>query len=158
LLPSISLLPEIFLMGGTHVVKQGRNALFFKQPNKDDWNTVKNYLIRLESDILQNWCSNSQDILARVQYEDEQITTSADLVMDQTLIQIHSGSSLNDLKRLEIIVELFETVHLIRKTGTSITTAALFQPLSGIWLEFDLTAWDGTVLDTYIRSKLAINT
>jgi DNA helicase-2/ATP-dependent DNA helicase PcrA len=157
LLPSISLLPEIFLMGGTHVVKQGRNALFFKQPNKDDWNSVKNYLIRLESDILQNWCSNSQDILARVQYEDEQLIVCADLIMENTLICFNSGTSSNDMKRLEILVELFETVHLIRQKGFIIKTAAIFQPLSGLWIEMDLSNWDGTILDKHIRSKIIIS-
>lgn len=152
-LPSIALLPEIFLMGGTHVVKQGRNALFYKQPKPEDWLSVKDYLTRLESDILTNWCADAQDILARVEYEDEQLIVCADLIMENTLIQINSGTTANDMKRLEILVELFETVHLIRQKGILIERAAIFQPLTGLWTEMDLTTWDGTHLDKYIRAK-----
>lgn len=155
-LPSLSLLPDIFLMGGTHVVKDGRNALFFKQPTKDDWLTVRDYLAKLDSDILQNWCSNSQDILARVQYDDEQLIVCADLIMEHTLIHFNTGSSANEMKRLEILVEIFETVHLIRQKGFLITTAAIFQPLSGMWIEMDLSEWDGSVLDKYIRAKIPV--
>ena len=156
-LPSILLLPELFLMGGTHIVKQGRNALFFKQPSQQEWASVKEYLIRLESDILQNWCTNSQDILARVQYEDEQLIVCADLLLENTLIMINTGSTANEMKRLETLVELFETVHLIRQKGFLIKSAALFQPLSGLFIEIDISNWDGTVLDNYIRSKVIIH-
>jgi hypothetical protein len=143
-------------MGGTHVVKDGRNALFFKQPTKDDWLTVRDYLAKLDTDILQNWCSNSQDILARVQYDDEQLIVCADLIMENTLIHFNTGSTPNEMKRLEILVEIFETVHLIRQKGFLITTAAIFQPLSGMWIEMDLSQWDGSVLDKYIRAKIPI--
>lgn len=156
-LPSLAVLPELFLMGGTHVVKQGRNALFFKKPTQDDWNSVMEYLSRLEKDILLNWCNNSQDILARVQYEDEQLIVCADLIMENTLIQINSGSTANEMKRLDVLVELFETVHLIRQKGFLIKSAAIFQPLSGLWIEMDLTNWDGSVLDKHIRSKVIVN-
>jgi len=156
-LPSISLLPELFLMGGTHVIKQGRNALFFKQPTKDEWASVKEYLLQLETDILQNWCTNSQDILARVQYEDEQLIVCADLLMENTLVMINPGSSANEMKRLEILVELFETVHLIRQKGFLIKSASIFQPLSGLFIEMDLSKWDGTILDNHIRSKVIIH-
>jgi hypothetical protein len=156
-LPSILLLPELFLMGGTHIVKQGRNALFFKQPTQQEWTSVKEYLTRLESDILQNWCTNAQDILARVQYEDEQLIVCADLLLENTLIMINTGSTANEMKRLETLVELFETVHLIRQKGFLIKSAALFQPLSGLFIEMDMSNWDGTVLDNYIRSKVFIH-
>ena len=156
-LPSISLLPELFLMGGTHVVKQGRNALFFKQPTAQEWTSVKTYLSRLEKDILQNWCNDAQDILARVQYEDEQLIVCADLLMENTLVMINPGSTANEMKRLEILVELFETVHLIRQKGFLIHKAAIFQPLSGLFIEMDLTNWDGTILDNHIRSKIIIH-
>ena len=155
--PSLTLLSELFLMGGTHVVKHGRNALFFKQPTPQDWSTIKDYLMRLETDILQDWCINSQDILARIQYEDEQLIASADLVMENTLVQINSGSSANDMKRLDVLVELFETVHLIRQKGFLIKLAAIFQPLSGLWIEMDLSDWDGAALDKHIRSKIIIH-
>ncbi len=156
-LPSLSVLPEIFLMGGTHIVKQGRNALFYKQPKEHDWKYVKEYLERLESDILMNWCVNAQDILARVEYDDEQLLVCADLVMENTLIQINPGTTANEMKRLEILVELFETVHLIRQKGFLIKSAAIFQPLSGLWIEMDLSSWDGSVLDKHIRSKVIIH-
>jgi hypothetical protein len=144
-------------MGGTHVVKQGRNALFFKQPAQEHWQTVIEYLSRLEKDILLNWCNNSQDILARVQYEDEQLIVCADLIMENTLIIINSGSTANEMKRLELLVEVFETVHLIRQKGFLLKTAAIFQPLSGLWIEMDISNWDGSVLDKHIRSKVIIN-
>jgi hypothetical protein len=144
-------------MGGTHIVKQGRNALFFKQPTQQEWTSVKEYLTRLESDILQNWCTNAQDILARVQYEDEQLIVCADLLLENTLIMINTGSTANEMKRLETLVELFETVHLIRQKGFLIKSAALFQPLSGLFIEMDMSNWDGTVLDNYIRSKVFIH-
>ena len=115
------------------------------------------YLSRLEKDILLNWCSNSQDILARVQYEDEQLIVCADLIMENTLIQINSGSTANEMKRLDVLVELFETVHLIRQKGFLIKSAAIFQPLSGLWIEMDLSNWDGTILDKHIRSKVIVN-
>lgn len=156
-LPNSALLPELFLMGGTHVVKQGRNALFFKQPTKEEWASVKDYLIRLEDDILHNWCTNSQDMLARVQYEDEQLIICADLLMENTLIMINPGSTANEMKRLEILVELFETVHLIRQKGFLINSAGIFQPLTGLFIEMDLSKWDGTVLDSHIRSKVIIH-
>jgi hypothetical protein len=71
--------------------------------------------------------------------------------MDRTLISIQPGSSGMDLKRLDIIIELFETVHLLRKKGHGIDKAVLFQPLSGLWIEMDLANWNGEVLDNYIR-------
>jgi hypothetical protein len=71
--------------------------------------------------------------------------------MDKTLISIQPGSSGMDLKRLDVIIEIFETAHLLRKKGHVINTAVLFQPLSGLWIEMDLAEWNGQVLDTYIR-------
>ena len=88
-----------------------------------------------------------------MEYEDEQLIVCADLIMENTLIQINSGTTANDMKRLEILVELFETVHLIRQKGILIERAALFQPLTGLWTEMDLTTWDGTHLDKYIRAR-----
>jgi AAA domain/UvrD-like helicase C-terminal domain len=155
--PSISLLPELYLMGGTHTVRQGRNLLFYRQPNKTEWDSVRDYLVKLESEILTVWAINAQHILARVQYEDEELTTSADIVMDKALVQIQSGSSANELKRLELLVELFATAHLIRKAGYTIDTVVLFQPLSGLWMEMDVSAWSGDTLDAYLRSKLAVH-
>jgi hypothetical protein len=153
-IPSLSLVPEIFLMGAIHMVRQGRNALFYRQPTGAELGEVNEFLERLESDIITQWCSDAQIILARVQYEDEQLTTSADIIMDSTLVQIQPGSNGNDLKRLEILIELFATVHLMRKMGNKITSAALFQPLSGLWIEMNLDSWDGEILDTYLRSKI----
>lgn len=142
---------ELFLMGGAHIVRQGRNALFYKKPLDTEWETIQEYLVRLESDILKNWCLSAKDILARIQYEDEQLSTHGDLLMDKTLISIQPGSSGMDLKRLDVIIEIFETAHLLRKKGHVINTAVLFQPLSGLWIEMDLAEWNGQVLDTYIR-------
>lgn len=153
-LPSLTLLPEIFLMAGTHIVKQGRNALFFKKPTQEDWQTVTEYLDRLEKDILSKWVANSKDLLARVQYEDEQLIVCADLVIENTLVTFNSGTNPGEMKRLEVLVELFETVHLIRQRGLLIKSAAIFQPLSGLWIEMDLSKWDGGLLDKHIRSKL----
>jgi hypothetical protein len=138
-------------MGGSHIVRQGRNALFYKKPFDTEWETVQEYLVRLESDILKHWCLTAKDILARIQYEDEQLSALGDLLMDGTLISIQPGSSGMDLKRLDIIIEIFETVHLLRKKGHVINAAVLFQPLSGLWIEMDLAQWNGDVLDNYIR-------
>jgi len=155
--PSITLIPEIYLMGGVHMVKQGRNAIFYRQPTPAEWAQTHEFLNRLESDIITPWCTDSQVILARVQYEDEQISTCADILMDTTLVQILPGSTGGDLKRLEILIELFATVHLMRRMGNKITSAALFQPLSGLWIEMDMSSWDGQVLDAYLRSKLGVH-
>ena len=154
-IPSINLLPELYLMGGTHTVRQGRNLLFYRQPGPKEWATVRDYLVRLETDIIQNWVINAEHILARVQYEDEQITATADILMDSSLVQIQPGSSATDLKRLEVLVELFATAHLMRDKGFTVNTVVLFQPLSGLWLEMDISTWDGTILDTYLRSRIA---
>jgi hypothetical protein len=154
--PSINLLPELYLMGGTHIVKQGRNLLFYRQPKPAEWASVRDYLCRLENDILQNWVINAETILARVQYEDEELTASADLIMDKALVQIQHGSTLQEMKRLELLVELFAQAHLVRTLGYEINTVVLFQPLSGLWLEMDITDWDGETLDAYLRSKLAV--
>jgi hypothetical protein len=151
---STSLCPEIFLMGGTHIVKQGRNALFYKKPCAQDWAVVSEFLQRLEKDILKNWAQNAGDILARVQYEDEQVGTTADLLMDATLVTIQPGSTVLEMRRLETLIEVFFTAHLIRKLGHKIETVALFQPLSGLWIEMDLREWDGEELDNYLRSKI----
>jgi hypothetical protein len=153
-IPSITLCPEIFLMGGTHVIKNGRNSLFYKKPTSQEWLTIREFLYRLEKDILKTWAQTSIDILARVQYEDEQVTTIADLLLDTTLVIISPGSSHLEMRRLETLVETLFTVHLIRKQGHKIETAALFQPLSGLWIEMDLRTWDGTDLDKIIRSKI----
>jgi hypothetical protein len=75
--------------------------------------------------------------------------------MDNSLVQIQPGSSATDLKRLEILVELFATAHLMRKSNYTVNTVVLFQPLSGLWLEMDISTWDGQTLDTYLRSKIA---
>ena len=154
-IPSSSLCPEIFLMGGTHIVKQGRNALFYKKPTPGDWSTVTEFLHRLEKDILKGWAQTSSDILARVTYEDIQVCTTADLLMDTTLIMIHPGSSANEMRRLETLIEIFFTTHLIRKLGHKIETAALFQPLSGLWIEMDLRLWNGSELDNFLRTKIS---
>ena len=151
----INLLPELYLMGGAHTVRQGRNLLFYRQPGPKEWATVRDYLVRLETDIIQNWVINAEHILARVQYEDEQITATADILMDSSLVQIQPGSSATDLKRLEVLVELFATAHLMRDKGFTVNTVVLFQPLSGLWLEMDISTWDGTILDTYLRSRIA---
>jgi len=152
---SHSLYKELFLMGGTHIVRQGRNALFYRQPTTENWSTVTLFLKALEQHIINPWTNTATDILARIQYEDEQLTATADLIMDKTLILIQPGSSGLDLRRLEVLIELFETVHLLRKKGLQIESAVLFQPLSGLWLEIDVTHWNGTTLDDYIRSKLS---
>lgn len=151
---SLDILKELFLMGGTHIVRQGRNKFFYRQPTEENWNTVRPFLKVLEAEILTPWAHSATDILARTQYEDEQIISTADLIMDKTLIMIQPGSSGLDLRRLEILIELFETVHLMRKKGHVIESAVLFQPLSGLWMELDVIKWSGTVLDNYIRSKL----
>lgn len=142
---------ELFLMGGTHVVRQGRNALFYKKPTETEWESVQTYLQRLENDILKNWCLTATDILARITYSDEELTVQGDLLMDKTLISIQQGSSSYDMKRLDNIIELFETTHLLRKNGHIINAIALFQPLSGLWVEMDVSQWDGKVLDAYLR-------
>ena len=151
---SSSLCAEIFLMGGTHIVKSGRNALFYKKPTNHDWNSISDFLYRLEKDILKTWTQTTVDILARVQYEDEQVTATADLLLDSTLVMIQSGSSAIEMRRLETLVEIFFTVHLIRKMGHKVETVALFQPLSGLWIEMDLHKWDGTDLDNFLRAKI----
>jgi len=156
-IPSVNLLPEIYLMGGAHTVRQGRNLMFYRQPTKPDWASVREFLCQLEDEILNNWIVNAQTILARVLYEDEQLTTTADLIMDKALVQIQAGSTLHELRRLELLVELFATAHLIRSQGYTIDTVVLFQPLSGLWLEMDIKDWSGDYLDTYLRSKLPIN-
>jgi hypothetical protein len=154
--PSLTILPELFILAGAHTVRQGRNALFYRQPSPPEWASVKDYLAQLDKDIIQGWCQNAKDMLARVQYEDEQIIATADLIMDNTVVQIHTGSTMSDMKRLEVLIEIFLTVHLIRKLGHQITTAVLFQPLTGYWMEMDLSTWEGSALDTYVRSKLSI--
>ena len=75
--------------------------------------------------------------------------------MDKTLVLIQPGSSGLDMRRLEILIELFETVHLMRKKGHTIESAVLFQPLSGLWMELDVKTWCGESLDHYLRSKLS---
>lgn len=145
---------ELFLLGGTHIVRQGRNAYFYRQPSKENWIQVKGFLDSLEKEIVSPWVNSATDILARIQYEDEEITTTADLVIDKTLILFQQGSSGLDMRRLEIILELLETVHLMRKKGHLIESAVLFQPLSGLWMELDIKLWSGEILDSYIRSKL----
>ena len=114
-------------------------------------------MCQLEDEILNNWIVNAQTILARVLYEDEQLTTTADLIMDKALVQIQAGSTLHELRRLELLVELFATAHLIRSHGYTIDTVVLFQPLSGLWLEMDIKDWSGDYLDTYLRSKLPVH-
>ena len=156
-IPSVNLLPEIYLMGGAHTVRQGRNLMFYRQPTKPDWASVREFLCQLEDEILNNWIVNAQTILARVLYEDEQLTTTADLIMDKALVQIQAGSTLHELRRLELLVELFATAHLIRSQGYTIDTVVLFQPLSGLWLEMDIKDWSGDYLDTYLRSKLPVH-
>ena len=156
-IPSINLLPELYLMGGTHIVRQGRNLLFYRQPTAEDWSVVREFLCKLESEILNNWIINAETILARVQYEDEQLTTSADIIIDRALVQIQPGSSANEMRRLELLVELFATAHLIRSAGYVIETVVLFQPLSGLWLEMDIIGWDGAFLNEYLRSKLTVH-
>jgi len=156
-IPSINLLPELYLMGGTHIVRQGRNLLFYRQPTSEDWSVVREFLCKLESEILNNWIINAETILARVQYEDEQLTTSADIIIDKALVQIQPGGSANDMRRLELLVELFATAHLIRSAGYLIETVVLFQPLSGLWLEMDVKDWDGSFLNEYLRSKLTVH-
>ena len=153
-IPSISLLPELFLMGGTYIVRQGRNALFYRQPNAAELASVTEFLVALERDVLTEWCKTNKDILARVQYEDEELSAEADLIMDTTMLQIQSGSTNSDLKRLEVLVELFETAHLMRLKGFVINKVVLFQALTGLWLEMDLSKWDGTLLDRYLRTRL----
>jgi hypothetical protein len=148
---------ELFLMGGTYIVRQGRNALFYKRPSSQDWDSIKTYLENLEFHILKSWCSTATDILARIQYEDEQLSAQGDLLMDKTLITIQPGSSGMDLKRLDTIIEIFETVHLLRIKGHVIDSAVLFQPLSGLWLEMNLTDWNGAALDTYLRKVCTPN-
>jgi hypothetical protein len=154
-LTQASLCPEIFLMGGTHIVKQGRNALFYKKPTPVDWSTVTDFLHRLEKDILKGWAQTASDILARVQYEDIEVCTTADLLMDTTLITIYPGSSALEMRRLETLIEIFFTTHLIRKLGHKVETAALFQPLSGLWIEMDLRTWNGSELDAFLRAKIS---
>ena len=149
-----SLYKELFLMGGTHIVRQGRNALFYRQPTDEAWSTVTGFLKALEKHIILPWTNSATDILARIHYEDEQLTATADLIMDKTVILIQPGSSALDMRRLEILIELFETVHLLRKKGLQIESAVLFQPLSGLWLEIDVKNWCGITLDNYIRAKL----
>ena len=151
---SASLCPEIFLMGGTHIVKHGRNALFYKKPVAQDWAVISDFLQRLEKDILKDWAQTTGDILARVQYEDEQVGTVADLLMDTTLVMLQPGSVVNEMRRLETLIEVFFTAHLMRKLGHKIETVALFQPLSGLWIEMDIRDWNGVELDAYLRSKL----
>jgi hypothetical protein len=104
--------------------------------------------------IVSQLTNSATDILARVQYEDEELFATADLVIDKTLIMFNPGSSANDMRRLEILLELFETAHLMRKKGQLIESVVLFQPLSGLWMEIDIKTWSGEVLDAYIRSKL----
>ena len=155
--PSLNLLNELYLMGGTHIVRQGRNIVFYRQPTKENWATVTKFLYKLETEILNTWVINTDTILARVQYEDEELTTSADILMDKALVQIQSGSTTADLRKLELLVELFATAHLIRKQGYTIESVVLFQPLSGTWIEMDIRTWDGSVLDAYLRSKLQVD-
>jgi len=149
-----SLCSELFLLGGTHIVRQGRNAYFYKQPTKQDWQIVGSFLDALEKEIVTPLLTSATDILARIQYEDEELTATADLVIDKTLILFQQGSSGLDMRRLETLLELFETVHLMRKKGHVIESAVLFQPLSGLWLELDVKTWSGETLDAYLRSKL----
>lgn len=153
-IPTKDICSELFLLGGTHIVRQGRNAYFYRQPTKEHWLHVKGFLQSLEKDIVNPWLTSASDLLARIQYEDEEITTTADLVIDKTLILFQSGSSSLDMRRLEIILELLETVHLMRKKGQAIESAVLFQPLSGLWMEIDVKTWSGDILDMYLRSKL----
>jgi hypothetical protein len=153
--PSINICPELFLLGGTHIVRQGRNAYFYRLPTKDNWQQVKGFLEAIEKEIVSQLTNSATDILARVQYEDEELFATADLIIDKTLIMFNPGSSANDMRRLEILLELFETAHLIRKKGQLIESVVLFQPLSGLWMEIDIKTWSGEVLDAYIRSKLS---
>jgi hypothetical protein len=152
--PTKDICSELFLLAGTHIVRQGRNAYFYRQPTKENWLHVKGFLQSLEKDIVNPWLTSASDLLARIQYEDEEITTTADLVIDNTLILFQAGSSGLDMRRLEIILELLETVHLMRKKGQAIESAVLFQPLSGLWMEIDVKTWSGEILDMYLRSKL----
>jgi len=145
---------EVFLMGGTHIVRQGRNAFFYRMPTKENWDTVTDFLKALEKEIIAPWLNSATHVLARIQYEDEQIYVTADLLMDATLILIQPGSSGLDLRRLEILIELLETVHLLRKKGLLIESAVLFQPLSGLWIEIDIKNWSGETLDRYLRNKI----
>ena len=145
---------ELFLMGGTHLVRQGRNAFFYRMPAKENWQTITGFLKALEKEIITPWLNSATHVLARIQYEDEQLYVTADLLMDATLILIQPGSSGTDLRRLETLIELLETVHLLRKKGLLIESAVLFQPLSGLWLEIDIKNWCGDTLDNYLRSKI----
>ena len=154
-IPSDTILHEIFLMGGTYIVRQGRNALFYRQPTLTEFATIHEFLFALESQIIAVWCKTNKEILARVLYEDEQLTAQADLIMDNTLVQIQQGGSPTEMKRLEILVELFETAHLMRTKGYKIDKVVLFQPLTGLWLEMDISAWNGAALDAYIRERLS---
>jgi hypothetical protein len=141
-------------MGGTHLVRQGRNAFFYRMPAKENWQTITGFLKALEKEIITPWLNSATHVLARIQYEDEQLYVTADLLMDATLILIQPGSSGTDLRRLETLIELLETVHLLRKKGLLIESAVLFQPLSGLWLEIDIKNWCGDTLDSYLRSKI----
>jgi hypothetical protein len=154
--PSFSILPELFLMGGTYIVRQGRNALFYRQPTPTEFGMIHEFLKALEDQIIAPWCKTNKDIVARPTHEDEQLTAQADLIMDTTMVQIQPGSSPADMKRLELLVELFETAHLMRQKGHTINKVVLFQPLTGLWLEMDIADWDGSELDTYIRQKIGL--
>lgn len=152
--PALTILPELFLMGGTNIVRQGRNALFYRQPTAAEFAEIHEFLGTLEEQVITPWCKTNKDIVARPQYEDEQLTAQADLIMDKTMVQIQSGTSPADMKRLELLVELFETAYLMRQKGHTIHKVVLFQPLSGLWLEMDIADWNGHELDQYIRKRI----
>ena len=81
------------------------------------------------------------------------VTGTADLLVDEVAWFFVAGEAPSELQRLDRLVAILLTVHGLRKAGYKVTAATLYQPLTGLSVQWILPVSSLTLLCGYVQAR-----
>ena len=156
-----ALLNATYMIGLCRALSEGRSGVLTNLPGAREWSRCATFLDDLRKRIADLTATHKKaPILCRVQADlVPGVMTEADMLVGTTAWFFVSGDKASELHRLDRLVAVLLTAHALRNAGHTVKRITLFQIITGLILEIDITTWMASpsaseLLTSFIQARV----